>query len=150
MKNEFTAVATGADKDALIEWLTNFRLESVAKRSAQAAIAPHSETDGSLQRHHDTRSGVRSFRASHLQPVKGMAAKQPEPERRRFVHREITGQDHHATARGRCLELPAMTRRSKPPWRRWAPAPGRSQTPAGNNGPRRGTPALSTPRTITD
>ena len=56
MKNELTAVATGTDKDALIEWLTNFRLGSIAKRSGQASIAPYSETDGSLQWHHDTGS----------------------------------------------------------------------------------------------
>ena len=72
MKNELTAVATGADKDALIEWLTNFRLGSVAKRSARVAIAPYSAADGSLQRHHDTGSGVLSFRASPLQAVQGV------------------------------------------------------------------------------
>ena len=149
MKKELAAVATGTDKNALVEWLTDFRLGSVPKRSAKVAIAPYSDTDEPLQWRHVTGSGVLSFRASPLQAVQGVTTELPAPECRRFVHREIADQDHHATTRGRCPELPVMTRRSKPPWRRWTTAPGRSQTPAGNNSRRRGTPVLSTPRTIT-
>ena len=150
MKKELAAVATGTDKNALVEWLTDFGFGSVPKRSAKVAIAPYSDTDGPLQCPHVTGSGVLSFRASPLQAVQGVTTELPAPERRRFVHRESADQDHHATGRGRCPELPAMTRRSKPPWRRCTPAPGRSQTPAGNNSRRRGTPVLCTPRTITD
>ncbi len=150
MKNELTAVAKGADKGALIEWFSNFRLESVAKRNAQASIAPHSETEGSRQRHHDTGPGVLSFRASPLQAVQAVAAEQIEPERRRFVRREFAGQDHHATAREHFPEPPATPRRSEPPWRRRTHASGQSQTLTGNNSGRRGTPVLSAPRTIID
>ena len=150
MKNELTAVATGTDKGALIEWLTNFRLVSVAKRSARAAIPPYSAAYGSLQWHRDTGYGVLPFRASPPQAVQGVATEQPEPECRRFVRREIADQDHHPTARGRCPEPPGTPHRSEPPWRRRTHASGRGQTLAGNSSRRRVTPVLSAPRTIID
>ena len=148
MKNEPIGIATGADKDALIEWLTNSRLGSVVKRSTQVAIAPYSETDGSLQWHHDIGSGDFTSRASPPRAVRCVAAEQPEPERRRLVRREIVDQDRHATARERCPEPPGTPPRSEPPWRRRNHASGQSQTLAGNNSRRRGSPVLCAPRSI--